>query len=271
MSENVDDRQRLAPVVDTTRELYLYSGNQCAFPDCLQSLLKENGTWNCQIAHIYGVKRTAARGEHELSNDELRAPWNLLLLCPSHHLDIDNKSLEAMKVNHESRYREAISGLERLVDVSTARLTRYPSNLQAIGLTDEEMLADNLSLVKTFVDTIAKQPVGFRDLIALILVHGEQRRDLSTNFRPPVVAPARLLAGNAAQSETELWDRARHLELAGLLDIFDVDGIWFYSLTSPVEIEIGWDIFGDLYGLAKGDRAIINRAIIDLDFSVFEG
>ncbi len=279
MSESAEPRKRLDPLRDTTRELWVYSGNQCAYQGCSESLLQGDGHWNCEVAHIYGVKETAARGKHDLTNEDLRASWNLLLLCPNHHRKVDDRSLEEeypvefvqkMKADHENRYREAMAGLERIVDTTAGVEPRYPSNLRAIEDFDDDMLQQSLPDVKRFVDAIAKQPVAFRDLIALILVHGAQRSELSSKHRPPIAVPAKEIAGKTSQSETEIADKARHLERAGLLDIFDDEDIWFFSLTDPVEREIGWDIFVDLQTLAKGDRRIIERAIIDLDFTVFE-
>ncbi len=269
-------RKRLRPTTATARELYLYSGNRCAFPRCSRPLLKKNGTWNCEVAHIYGVKRSSARGEHSLTNDQLRAPSNLLLLCLEHHNEVDNKALEArftveavqkMKSDHEARYREAIAGLERMVDVTVGADATYPTNLGAIGDFDDEMLRESLAELRVYIDEIADQPVGFRDLLALILTHGKPRP--STKARPPIAAPAKVIAGKVTLSQTEITNRALHLQEANLLSIYEDEGIVYYELNDPHN-NVSWDLFGELHEVAAGDRSVIEKAIIDLDFSVFE-
>jgi len=273
-----EDRERLPPVAATVRELYLYSGNQCAFPGCTQLLLLSNGTWNCEVAHIRGVQRSAARGEHDLTNEELRAPWNLILLCLNHHNEIDNIALVSlysitavtdMKSQHEARYRHAIGGLERMVEATSGVAPRYPTNLLALGIPSDETLSENLRGVRQFVDELAKVPVAFRDVIAMILKFGEQRQGLSSKFRAPVSIAAKVLAGWGQLREEEVHERVAHLERAGLVEVIDDDGIWVYVLTSILDRELGWDIYPDISDLANGDSSTLNRIIIDLDFTPF--
>lgn len=285
MTINPTARNRLTPVSATTRELYLYSGNRCAFTGCAKPLLKENGSWNCEVAHIYGVKPKSARGNHALSDEQLRETSNLLLLCREHHKDIDNKLLEdtysvevvrKMKSDHESRYRGAMAGLERIVDTSAGYAPQYPVDLFAIdgfkGLEDDdELIVESLADMRRFIQKLAEQPAGVRDLILLILVHGRQRRGLSASATPPIAVPVTQIEGVAQLDEHEIKRRARHLEDAGLLNIVDDEGFYFFSLTDPIQRNVGWDIFVEIKELAKGNRNIIERAVSELDFTVFEG
>lgn len=275
MDKQPEARRRLPPTSTTTRELYLYSGNQCAYPGCTSSLLKDNSTWNCEVAHIYGVKEGSARGEHTLTNEELRDVSNLLLMCQEHHSDIDNKALEGrytvevvrkMKVDHENRYREAISGLARIVDTSAGSGPRYPTNLQALDGFDDE-LERNIEDMKPWIDAIARQPLGIRDLTLLILVHGRPgNRWPQDRFRVKVTQ----IQGVATLSPEEVRDRARHLEDEGLLQIDEDEGIYFLELVDPTASNVGWDLFVELHKLAAGDKEILRRAIEDLDFTVLD-
>ena len=47
--------KRLKPRTDTLRELYIFSGNMCAMPDCKQVLIDEDGTWIGEVAHIHAA------------------------------------------------------------------------------------------------------------------------------------------------------------------------------------------------------------------------
>ena len=44
--------KRLAPLHKTLRELYLKSGNWCAFPECQRLMMNSNGNFIGQVAHI---------------------------------------------------------------------------------------------------------------------------------------------------------------------------------------------------------------------------
>ncbi len=91
------------------KELYAYSGNQCAFPGCNQKLIDKNGNYG-EICHIYGLNLGSARYDPQKSEEELNSISNLILLCPNHHKmvdsDVENFSAETLisiKENHESR------------------------------------------------------------------------------------------------------------------------------------------------------------------------
>lgn len=240
-------------------------------------LLKDDSTWNCEVAHIYGVKKDAARGVHNLSDEDLRDVSNLLLVCREHHGVIDNKSLEdeytvervqTMKRNHEDRYREAIAGLERIVDTSEGSGPRYPTNLRALdGFSGDDETDLNIAAMKPWIDAIAEQPPGMRDLLVLVLAHGKVRDSWS---RKEVSVKATQIEGVAQIDADEIYRRARHLEDEGLLAIDEDEDIWYFELIDPTSSTIGWDMFRELHALADGDRTIIRRAIDDLDFTVFD-
>lgn len=196
-------------------------------------------------------------------------------MCPNHHNEIDNKALDdeftvavvqRMKADHEARYREAMAGLERIVDTSESITVTYPTNLGAFDF-DETMFEESIDDIRRFIHAIAEQPLGMRDLMVLILVHGRQHPGLTAQPYP-VAVPVTQIEGVVQIDANEIWRRARHLEEAGLLELIDNESFPYFALAVPDGV--GWDIFVDLMGLAKGDRAIIERAVLDLDFSVFD-
>lgn len=275
------DRKRLPPVDGTTRELYLYSGNQCAFTGCTEVLLNGNGSWNCEVAHIYGVKPDSARGDHSLTNEQLREPSNLVLMCRKHHAEIDNKKMELtytvevvqeIKAHHEAKYRTALLGLERIVDSTAGDIIKRPRNLCALdgfcdNLTDDE-IRENVAMAAPFVDALAKQPAALRDLIALVLIHGDVenfygcRRVLATTTRIEAVA--------SSITPEELARRARSLEHDGLLSIEEDEGIYFLLLVDPTAKHVGWDLFVAIRKFAGSDSRIVRKIIDSLDFTVLD-
>lgn len=274
-------RKRLPPVDGTTRELYLYSGNQCAFTGCTEALLQQDGNWNCEVAHIYGVKPSSARGNHNLTNEELRESSNLVLLCPNHHNKIDNKNLEStytvdvvreIKAQHEAKFRTALNGLARIIDSTTAHVVKRPENLCALdgfctNMTEDE-IRENVALAAPFVDALIKQPAALRDVISLVLVHGSTENTRgSTRVR---ASATRIQGVSSSITVDELHRRAQSLELDRLLSFEEDDDHWYFVLVDPTAASVRWDLFVAIHELAAGRADIIRRIIDDLDFSVMD-
>lgn len=100
--------KRLEPTKETIREIFAKSGNICAFTGCNRLMIDEDGTFIGQICHIEGVK--GERYNHEMSNEERRAPENLMLMCYEHHIKTNNEQiytvdvLRKMKEEHERKF-----------------------------------------------------------------------------------------------------------------------------------------------------------------------
>ncbi|MGD9693625.1 MAG: HNH endonuclease [Phycisphaerales bacterium] len=101
------------------RLLFQQSGNQCAFPGCVQRLtfdatnLDRAGSVS-EVAHIVGQSPDGPRGDHPMPSEERDRFENLILLCDTHHTQVDRQtatytveSLRQMKFDHESLIAEA--------------------------------------------------------------------------------------------------------------------------------------------------------------------
>jgi hypothetical protein len=95
------------PTPATIKRLFATSGNQCAFPNCRNSLV-EGTKVTGRICHIKGRRPGAARYDPEQPDEQRRAFDNLLLMCPIHHdvIDADPESytvarLAEIKSAHE--------------------------------------------------------------------------------------------------------------------------------------------------------------------------
>ena len=115
----------------TIKVLFALSGNQCAHPDCRTTLVETdpdptNVHVVAHICHIYGVG--GPRSNHELSENELNSPQNLILLCPTHHSIVDGQdsiyTVETLK-QWKSEHEDAIAA--RL----TSALDTLPSDVLA--------------------------------------------------------------------------------------------------------------------------------------------
>ena len=95
------------------------SGNRCAI--CKTELTQDKKATTASFtlgeqAHIVGEKKDAARGKSQLSLDERNTYHNLILLCPTHHTEIDKneedwsiEKLHLKKSEHELWVTEKLS------------------------------------------------------------------------------------------------------------------------------------------------------------------
>ena len=136
-----EEPRRLPVLPGTARQLYLLSGNQCAFPGCTDPLIDENGHWVGQLCHIEGVLPGGERFNGDMTNEQRRAAANIILLCYRHHIatdDVDKYPPEVlwkMKSDHESRFRGAVDQIVQadVVDVTVQTPEHSPSESQAFA------------------------------------------------------------------------------------------------------------------------------------------
>lgn len=126
--------------------LYADSGNECAFPSCRAVLVKTgDGSDSAvnigQAAHIVASSRQGPRGGELLLDEErdTRAS-NRILLCPTHHAEVDKQPLvytvavlRQMKEDHERRHRKQPPSRESRVTM-TAPERLHSSLLPVLGL-----------------------------------------------------------------------------------------------------------------------------------------
>lgn len=117
--------------ISTIKRLFALSGNQCAFYNCNQQIVRSDATnLMTQICHIEGADNGGER-YNPSSNDNYRRSFeNLMLLCPNHHVETNNVDtytvgiLQKMKEDHESMMLHSAS--------SKGVLTRRPSVLNTV-------------------------------------------------------------------------------------------------------------------------------------------
>jgi hypothetical protein len=98
-----------------TNRLFAFSGNQCAFPGCSNTVTDqvapgEQPVTIAQRAHIVGVGHQGPRSKATPLANDIDAVENLLLLCGDHHRIVDNNprifSVEVLakyKADHEAK------------------------------------------------------------------------------------------------------------------------------------------------------------------------
>jgi hypothetical protein len=94
----------------TLKKLFALSGNRCAFPDCTQAVVNEDGDLIAEVCHIEAANEGGQRWNSNQSDEDRRGFENLLILCPTHHAVTDNEAvypverMRGMKREHEQRF-----------------------------------------------------------------------------------------------------------------------------------------------------------------------
>lgn len=115
--------ERLAPTPNVLRQLFALSGNECAFPECKNRLVKDDGTYIGQMCHIEAAMPGGERFNQWQTYEERRSFVNLLLLCYEHHKVTDDvtqytvETLRAIKKAHEDKFRNTTSAIsDQIID-----------------------------------------------------------------------------------------------------------------------------------------------------------
>jgi len=109
----VEKVKRLAPSNNTLRQLYVLSGNCCAFSGCSNLLVDTYGNFIGQTCHIKAASEGGERFDSGMTNEERRGFDNLILMCYEHHQltnNIVSYPVEAMlkiKKEHEDKTRNS--------------------------------------------------------------------------------------------------------------------------------------------------------------------
>ncbi len=152
----------------TKKRLFMLSGNQCAFPECTNKLIADDGiTVIGQIAHIQAANKGGARYYPEIS-DKKRADFpNLMLLCYEHHKTIDNKEnegkysiklLKKWKAEHEAKYeKDKFNVPDTVIEQITAQLENYLKNLTEKFI--EATFEANRTILDEIFDYIYKEKI----------------------------------------------------------------------------------------------------------------
>lgn len=180
--------KRLAPTKEVLRELYLKSGNQCAFPGCKKAIINDKGIVVGEICHIEAAMPGGQRFNPKQSNEDRRAFSNLILLCHDHHLETDNVvkftvgRLQKMKEDHEKNYSDAADKLfNSISDKTLQQEYEYCTSLANMnnvigwGYGASE-LAGNVKVVNEYVNTLRKLAPETRSVFSIMVdrAHGSE-------------------------------------------------------------------------------------------------
>ncbi len=86
------------PSSETYKILYVRSGNECAFPGCNHPIFNDDGLYIAQLCHIKAANVGGHRYDENQTDEQRRAPENLLFMCHRHHKETDSLSVRFKKL-----------------------------------------------------------------------------------------------------------------------------------------------------------------------------
>lgn len=276
--------KRLRPSTDTLRQLYIFSGNMCAMPDCKQVLIDEDGTWIGEVAHIHAASDGGPRANTSLSREERRGAKNLILLCRICHKKIDDnvdqypaETLIKIKERHEGPYRK---GLEqaKFKDCMDEYTTKLPDSLGALGImpSDEEFKDTRKSLGEV-ADRLAIVPLSTREFLVKCLrrssrsKYSHRREELIVNAEE--IRQAISVEGRQISRKT-IAEHIKILENYGFACFEEIDN----RKTSRIIFRDDASVLYTAHRIAEYEQTVrsdgflstLETILVRLDFSSFE-
>lgn len=123
---------RLIPKGETLREVFLKSGNQCAFPGCSRLMMDKDGVFVGQVCHIEAAEEGGERFNDDTPPENRRAFANLMLLCYDHHQVTNNVAkypvadLQKMKAEHEAKFTDPEAKMLQAIEDQTKAVVATP-------------------------------------------------------------------------------------------------------------------------------------------------
>lgn len=178
--------KRLAPTYEVSRELFLRSGNQCAFPGCDERIMDKNGTFVGQVCHIEAALPNGERFNKNQTNEDRRSFDNLMLMCYKHHRvtnDTDEytvKKLKKMKKDHEKKFSDAASRIqESISDLTASNVATYTTNCSKVntaldwGLSKKE-LSELSAALNEYIDLLKELPLSTRSFFKILIQRADK-------------------------------------------------------------------------------------------------
>lgn len=274
--------KRLAPKLETLRELFLKSGNLCAFPNCTALMMDADGVFIGQVCHIEAAEEGGERFNKDMTNEERRAAPNLMLMCYAHHQVTNDvkkytvRKMQKMKREHERRFSSPDRAiLERLHDWTAADTPQGVENLgranQELGWNHhDEELAEAVAELNEYIELLRRIPIEVRRFVGAIAQRMVKMQDTFA-VREEISGTCILI--DDVKSAFRVGDGAiRHkiaqLDSYGLGDLDEIDSDLGPQHAIRVRnLRSGWPLWLDLVLFCEKTNTPIGTFTEDLDFS----
>ncbi|MBC5780968.1 hypothetical protein [Blautia difficilis] len=275
--ERTDEEvKRLAPKQEILRELYIKSGNECAYPGCHNVLVDENGKFVGEVCHIEAAMPGGERFNPNMTNEDRRSFGNLMLMCHHHHVVTDDvciytvEKLKEMKRNHEMKYSGIIGQMMNSITDYGMSLEYTPcfnckkiSRILDWGLTDEEN-RENAAVLDKHLQKLLDLPIETRQLLGIMVMRSYWNRY-------DCIVPIHEVERATGLKPENIIQNVEILERRGIISEIEVEeekGI--PSCILYPDFESSFPYWNAIREFVKKTGTPIERICCDLDFSVFD-
>jgi len=273
--------KRLAPKPDTLRELFLKSGNLCAFPGCPQLMMDADGVFIGQVCHIEAAEEGGERFNPTMSNEDRRAASNLMLMCYPHHQKTNNveaypvEKLKQMKADHERRFsRPDRAILETLTDWTELDAPTEVRNLKRLDNVlnwnnNEAELQQSIDELNAYIARLRNVPIELRKFLGAVMrraVKMDNTRVVQSGMKGTLILVSDLKRAFNL-SERVIAERANELDAYGLGDVDEIDtDMGLKPAVRIRDLKSGWPIWRDIIAFCDATAEPLEAFTDDLDF-----
>ena len=268
--------KRLKPTADVLRELYMKSGNQCAFPGCHNAMIDDNGNFIGQICHIEAAEAGGERFNPNMTNEERRSFDNLMLMCYEHHVVTNDvtkyqvSELKRMKREHENKFSSVISKMENSVvdygvvnQYAKVQTCKRLSDVMKYGCTDEENI-ENAKVLNSLIGKLVDTPIETRYLLAIMVT-----RSFDDRLGRSLV-PLHEIEAVTGKDSSFLVKHIEILNRRGVLSEADIDEYRRPYCELYGDFNSGWNYWRDIRDFCKKTGEALEKICVELDFSIFD-
>lgn len=271
-----EKNKRLKPTSNVVRELYLKSGNQCAFPECHNVMVDVDGNFIGHICHIEAAEAGGERFNANMTNEDRRRFDNLMLMCYEHHVVTDNVAkypvtvLKKMKKDHEDKFTGVIQMMKNSVvdygvatNYSESKICQTLSDTLKFGCSSEDNLW-NSKILNNLLGALIDIPIETRALLSIMV-----SRSVSTAWGDCSV-PLHEIEAATGRDSSYILRQIDILKRRNLISIPDEDEYGCFFCVLYGDHESGWNYWSDIKEYCKIKNIQIRTILVDLDFSLFD-
>ncbi|QGG46849.1 hypothetical protein [Heliorestis convoluta] len=266
--------KRLTPTIEVLRELYLKSGNQCAYPGCTKVMINSGGVFVGQVCHIEAAMPGGPRFNEKHTNEERRSFDNLMLMCYEHHKITDKvdefpvNRLKDMKESHEKKFSDIASKLQSsITDLTTLSDITLSSCCKKINKTlgwrnSNSELKECSEEVNFWAEKLKKLPKSTRQIFCIMI-----KRSTENMYGLKVVLHE--IEQVTGINVIEMTKHYEMLERYGFLSYIDND-----DYGNPIcyinNVDSGWALWKDLKDFTSQTTVSLEELVVNLNFKLLD-